>query len=256
MTKLTILLLEDSPLTANALAIMVREFGYEVAGVAASGEEALQLFEDTRPDLAILDIRVKGEMDGVAVGQAISKRRPIPIIYVTAYSEEYYEKAKITHPAAFFSKPYNERDLRNAIDLALYNFAQNTTPQQSASNTSDQSLAHIHFRPNSLWIKNKNGAFERLPISEIRWVEADNVYLNIYTDAHKKPYVLILGLQAFLQYGKYPELKQAHRSYIVNIRHITGFSNTEVTIEGTRTVPLSKTHAPTVIDALLNARGE
>jgi DNA-binding LytR/AlgR family response regulator len=253
MEKLKILILEDNPLTANALAAMVEDFGYEVVGIAASGQEALQLFETGHPDVAILDIRVEGDMNGIEVGKAIVQKRPIPIIYLTAFSEEYYEDAKITHPAAFFSKPYNERDLGIAIDLAINNFTQNKTTFNHPDAT--QELPNIYFKPDCLWLKIKSGdayAFERLQVSDILWVEADNVYLNIHTDCLKRPYVVILGLGKFLEHAHYPELVQAHRSHVINVRHVTSFSNTEVTFHCGKKVAMSKTYAPTVIEAILN----
>lgn len=113
MAKLRILIVEDEFIIAATIGLELKEMGYEVAGTFSSGEETIKNFEQINPDLALLDINLEGEMDGIETGQWIKERSDIPIIYLTGYSNpELQERAKETKPAGFFLKP---------IELAVLN---------------------------------------------------------------------------------------------------------------------------------------
>ena len=252
MSNVKILLLEDDILSAESLKCMLEDAGYQVVGVTASGDRAIELFQATDPDLIILDIRVKGAIDGVEVGRRINAIRPVPVIFLTAYAEEFYEQAKIVHPAAFFSKPYNERDLVNAIDLALHNFM-NDNKDDSIDKKVVTQLPNIYFAPDCIWIKSKSGhPFFRLAISDILWIKAENVYVDIYTTHRDAPFTLTLGLSDFVKHSAYEDLVQIHRSYIVNVQQVTGFSTTKIIIQDGQEIPVSKSHQEKTMQALLH----
>lgn len=116
-----ILIVEDEGLVALDLKDRLESFGYEVSGVLCSGEIAVEKIETLRPDLVLMDIMLIGEMDGIMTAEEIRKRLNIPVVYLTAYSEEkIIQKAKITEPYGYIIKPYNDRDLHIAIEIALY----------------------------------------------------------------------------------------------------------------------------------------
>jgi signal transduction histidine kinase/CheY-like chemotaxis protein len=116
-----IFIVEDQRLIAADLKNTLEKLGYVVVGGAASGEEALSEVDDAKPDLLLMDIRLGGEMDGIETASAIQKRRDVPVVYVTAYAdEETIRRAKLTSPFGYVVKPYNERELRAAIEIALY----------------------------------------------------------------------------------------------------------------------------------------
>lgn len=121
MNKEKILVVEDEWIIARQICGNLKDFGYEVSPIASSGEEALRLAETERPDLILMDIVLKGKVDGIeAVGQ-IALRYDIPIIYLTAYTnQEYLERAKPTKPFAYLVKPFKEQELYTNIEMALY----------------------------------------------------------------------------------------------------------------------------------------
>lgn len=121
MDKRRILVVEDERLVAKHIENMVRGLGYEVAGVAASGEDAVRIALGTLPDLVLMDIRLRGEMDGIAASEQIWDKAAIPIVYLTAYADEAtLERAKVTGPFGYLLKPFEERELYTAIEMALY----------------------------------------------------------------------------------------------------------------------------------------
>jgi AmiR/NasT family two-component response regulator len=120
--KIRILVVEDEALVAEDLKDMVLEFGYEVPGIARTGEKAIALAGEHQPDLVLMDINLASEMDGITAGGEIRSRWGIPIIYVTAFAnQEFIDRAKKTTPSGYILKPFNERQIQTAIEIALHN---------------------------------------------------------------------------------------------------------------------------------------
>jgi len=119
MTKL--LVVEDEGIVAKDIQIRLRNLGYEVAAVASSGEEAIQKAAETHPDLVLMDITLKGEMDGIEAAEEIISRYDIPVVYLTAHTDEKtLQRAKITEPFGYILKPFGEKDLYSTIEISLH----------------------------------------------------------------------------------------------------------------------------------------
>lgn len=116
-----ILIVEDESIVALALQEMVEQLGYQVVGNVLTGEEAVTKAIDLKPDLILMDIRLKGMIDGIEAAQKIRSKTDIPIIYLTAYGdEETVHRAKKTEPSAYIIKPFNELSLRSNIEIVLH----------------------------------------------------------------------------------------------------------------------------------------
>lgn len=119
-----ILIVEDQSLIVADLESTLAKFGHHVVGSAPSGEEAIAQADDLRPDLILMDVRLRGQLDGIATAAAIRERQDIPIVYLTAYAdEETFVRAKETGPFGYLVKPFNDRELRAAVEIALYKSA-------------------------------------------------------------------------------------------------------------------------------------
>lgn len=122
--KPSILIVEDSSLEVMYLRELLTGLGYTVAGSFDSGEGAVEFCGKNRPDLILMDIMLKGRLDGVEAGKIINERYHIPVIYVTALTDgKVMERARITHAYGYLIKPFQERELHNTIEMALYNHA-------------------------------------------------------------------------------------------------------------------------------------
>ena len=118
-----ILVVEDEEITALEIENSLKEVGYEVIGLAASYHEAIDYVVSTHPDLILMDIRLKGEHDGIRTAEDIHKIYDIPVIYLTAYSDmNTLYRAKDTNPYNYITKPFNDYDLRASIMIALNNY--------------------------------------------------------------------------------------------------------------------------------------
>ena len=118
--KARILLVEDEIITATALEKSLKNLGYDVVGIVSSGEQAVRRAAEKVPDLILMDIRLKGDMDGISAAQKIQSNYQIPVVYLTAHSDEGTVK-RILHsnPYGCLFKPFKKEDLRNAIEGAL-----------------------------------------------------------------------------------------------------------------------------------------
>jgi PAS domain S-box-containing protein len=121
MEPATILVVEDEGLVARDLQSRLISMGYACPAVSTTGADALQKASQFSPDLALMDIRLKGEMDGVEVAEQMRDMFDIPCVYLTAYTDdETLRRASITEPYGYLVKPFEEGELHTAIELALY----------------------------------------------------------------------------------------------------------------------------------------
>lgn len=116
-----ILIVEDEVVISRGIQYRLQNLGYGIAGKAYTGEEAVMLAEQTHPDLVLMDIHLAGEMDGIEAAGSIQAQNDIPVIYLTAYDDdEILQRAKLTKPFGFLLKPFDDANLRIAIEMALY----------------------------------------------------------------------------------------------------------------------------------------
>jgi PAS domain S-box-containing protein len=121
MAAQRILIVDDEIVIAKELEARLIRFGYEVAGIASSGQEAIALTAQTKPTLVLMDSVLKGGMDGIETAAGIRQCLPVPIIFLTADTDEVaLRRAKVTEPFAYIIKPFTEQELRINIEMALY----------------------------------------------------------------------------------------------------------------------------------------
>jgi len=117
-----ILVVEDEKIIAMDIQHTLRGFGYEVCGVVSSGEESIEQAFQNRPDLVLMDIGLKGPIDGICAARAIQSHLPIPVIYLTAYGDEKtLNRVDQTKPFGYIYKPFEESELWFKIETALSN---------------------------------------------------------------------------------------------------------------------------------------
>lgn len=123
MTSTRILIVEDEIIVASDLEIRLEKMGYSVCGLASSGQEAMTLARTHKPDIVIMDIVLKGELDGIETAALIRSEQNIPVIFLTAYADEHkLERAKPIEPYGYLVKPFQYRELKATIEMARYKF--------------------------------------------------------------------------------------------------------------------------------------
>lgn len=116
-----LLIAEDEGIVALNIQNRLEGLGYSVVANVSSGEEAISAVESTRPSLVLMDIKLEGNIDGIEAAAQIHRRFQIPVVYLTAYTnEETLNRAKLTEPYGYILKPFEARDLATTIEVALY----------------------------------------------------------------------------------------------------------------------------------------
>lgn len=121
MTSVRILIVEDEAIVALDLRRRLSSLGYEIVDVTAQGEIAVEIARKVRPDLTLMDIRLRGEMDGIKAANFIRTELNLPVVYLTAHADDAtVDRARVTEPFGYILKPFDERELRTVIEMALY----------------------------------------------------------------------------------------------------------------------------------------
>ncbi len=138
-----ILIVEDEWFIAQDIKSKVESFGYTVCGTASTGREAVEKTEETLPDMILMDIKLKGEMDGIETAEQIKMMHDIPIVYVTAFAvRELVDRIKKTGPYGYVLKPVRKETLHTAVEIAFY--------KHEMQKKVDDSTRRLEFLLNSL----------------------------------------------------------------------------------------------------------
>ena len=218
-------IVEDEPIIAADLSQQLRKSGIEVMDIFEDGESVLEYLETSIPDVIILDIQLYGDLDGVDVANQVNQRHDIPIIFLTSNTESRtFNRAKLTYPHAFLSKPFRIRDVLHAIELAI---------DQSEESSPDEDLVS-----DAIFIRNKD-SMEKVLFSDISYMKADGAYTQIITA--EKEYVFSQNLKTVEEKINYKPMKRVHRSYIVNVSKVDRLSQGYLYI-GKDKIPVSRSH--------------
>jgi len=150
-----IIIVEDERLVAQDIAQLLRDEGYTVSAIASDGKTAIQKIIEFLPDLVLLDIRIKGEIDGIEVAEHIQSFYAIPVIYLTAFSDvETLKRAQATNPMGYVLKPFRREQLLSSITIALSTFKKHKLvsepekPQPNYRLKSTVNYIHDHLHQN------------------------------------------------------------------------------------------------------------
>lgn len=132
MSKTRILVVEDESIVAKDIQKSLEKLGYEVPATASSAAAAYEKLEQIQPDLVFLDIKLKGDEDGIHIAGHIKEKYNIPVIFLTSYvDQETLDRAKVTEPYGYIVKPFNESDLKTTVEMALFKFSRDREVRDS-----------------------------------------------------------------------------------------------------------------------------
>lgn len=225
-TLIKILVIEDEMIIAAKISMQLTNLGYEVTGILPRGEQAIQQVKENRPDIILLDINLKGELDGIETARQVQLLADIPIIYLTANSDEAtFNRAKPTRPSAFISKPFKQLDLQRAIELTISRMAEHatglTTPE---SNTGEEQPYILSDR---IFVRYKEKMIKIL-LADILYMEADRNYSRIFTGTRE--YLLSITLKTIEEKLPSQLFQRIHRSYLINITQVDEVTESHVVI--------------------------
>ena len=215
-TLLKILVVEDEMIIGAKISMQLTSLGYEVTGILPRGEEAILHVQQNKPDIILLDINLKGKIDGIETARQIQLQNNIPVIYLTANSDEAtFNRAKSTRPAAFISKPFKQLDLQRAIELTISRMAEQENGNQPPEHPGDTEQPFI--LSDRIFVRHKE-KMVKIMLSDILYMEADRNYSRIFTTT--KEYLLSITLKRIEERLPVKLFQRIHRSYIINIMHV------------------------------------
>ncbi|MGD1846474.1 MAG: response regulator [Salibacteraceae bacterium] len=244
MDKINVLILEDEIIVAETLASDLESLGYNVTDIVDNGPDALASVERQMPDIALLDVQVIGDWDGIETASRIVAHQSIPIIYLTAHADsQTVSRARATHPAAFLVKPYNDRELPIAMELALDEFRKKedgSSPSTSETTTThEETPSGLPFQLNDVVFIKAGAGRKKIKLTDILWVDGSNNYVELHTLSGR--FVLSHTLKVFLETINLPQLVRIHKSHAVNLDRIDNVSADKVMV-GDHPIPIGRTY--------------
>jgi Response regulator of the LytR/AlgR family len=244
MEPAKILIVEDEFIIAEKLSADLAEIGYKITEVVSSGKEAIKSVGANPPDLIIMDINIDGDLDGIETTREIRRKLAIPVIYLTGLNDlEIFQKARMTRPSGYLSKPYNRQDIYHAIELALYN-ADGELAKPLIEKKQEESVCILNDR---IFLKDSRNCFNRISFEDIFWVKADGSYSVIETKYGR--HLASTNIKTIEKKISAPQFVRIHRSYLVNIhwvKQIVGKYSVvlELPNSGETKTPISKVEIP------------
>jgi len=231
--RIKILVVEDEMIIAAKISLFLTDLGYNVVAILPSGEEALQHILTEEVDLILLDIHLKGKIDGIETAVQLQKISKALVIYLTANSEDAtFNRAKTTRPAGFISKPFKRMDLQRSIELAMCRMTDDDTASLLSLHNKDVQQFILEDR---IFVKGKDRMI-KIMLTDVLYIEADRNYSRIFTSF--KEFLLSVTLKSIEEKLPKHTFIRIHRSYIVNMTQIEEVDDSSVMIAG-KPVPMS-----------------
>jgi DNA-binding LytR/AlgR family response regulator len=229
MPKINVLVVEDESIVSKDIQHSLKKLGYSVVGAASTGEKAIELATSTLPDIILMDIMLKGEMNGIEAADQIRKSCSIPVIFLTAYADEStLSKAKITEPYGYILKPFKEIDLHTTIEMAIYKHSR----EQEVVKERDLLFSLVENKDSTqkgyIFVKS-NSKLVKLKSEDIYYIEALKDYVVIHTPEAR--YTIHSTMKDIdLKMGQ-EEFVRVHRSFIVRLDKIATIEYPNLTLE-------------------------
>lgn len=241
--QIQVLIVEDEFIIADYIQGCLLNLGYDVVGICSCYNEAITALQNHHPDIAIIDIGIKGDKNGIDIANYISENLHIPFIFASSHGDKgTIDKAKKTRPAAYLVKPFTEEDLYATIETALINFS-----NQKIKAEPEEEIILIN---DGFFIRHKN-KFIKILLQELLYAEANDNYVNLFTtDTHFTLKTTLLKLQEVLPHY----FLRIQKSYIVNLHQLKSFDTEEVIIHN-KTLPIGKSYNEALFEKLKIVKG-
>lgn len=250
MQNTKILILEDDMIIAADISLHLTRMGYEIQGILTRGEEVLKTIQDHTPDIVLVDIQLKGDLDGVETAHQINALNlNISIIFLTANSDEAtFSRAKTTKPSAFITKPFKRLDLARAVELAVVKKQEHQKDNAEVVEASESENEPTPILNDRIFVKSGD-LMVKIFVEDILYAEAHRNYCKIYTAA--KDYLMTLPLNAFESKLSASHFLRIHRSYVINLKKVDALSDQceNVNISG-KHIPVSRSSKNELVNRL------
>lgn len=232
-----ILIVEDEPFIAENLQEMLSIFGYENTEIANSANQAIKAIKISRPELVLLDVKIKGDQDGIELGGIIKEQYQLPFVYITSYSDkETVNRAKHTQPLGFIVKPFTKDDVYAAIEVALFN--KNRIAAKGLTNVLASSNPTT-YNNDSIFIK-KKGMLEKVSYEDLLWIEAAGNHITVKVKDGRE-YTIRKSLKDITDKLPKDRFLRVHKSFVVLVDAVTAIDTSFVYL-GDKQIPIGRSY--------------
>jgi two-component system response regulator LytT len=240
MSQLKVLIVEDDPMISESLKDILILLNHKVVGIADNADSAIELCNKDLPDMALLDIQISGDIDGVDLAEIIRDQFDIPFIFTTAYADnETVLRARDKGPFGYLVKPYGIKEVNAAIQIAKASFDRLKTAEKVAVNLSKIVDNSIFLKVDSKLIKVK--------IEDILYVEAKGDYALFKTKS--KGYIVQTSMKHVEERLGHFYFQKIHRSFIINLSKIIDIEESNLLIED-KVIPISRANKESLFKRL------
>lgn len=225
--SINILVTEDESIVRKDIERSLKKLGYNVVGSADTGEKAIELAIKLKPDIALMDIMLKGELTGIDAAERIKEQIDIPIIFLTAYADEgTLAKAKVTEPHGYILKPFKEIDIHTSIEMAIHKHKKERELKIEADLL--RSLARHKDNAQYLFVKHQS-QLVKLEVSDVLYVEALKDYVIVKTVGEE--YTIHSTMKDIEKKLPLAHFMRIHRSYIINTDKIKAIASNGLVLD-------------------------
>lgn len=232
MPKTNVLVVEDESIVSKDIQHSLKKLGYNVVGAASTGEKAFELAQSEKPDIILMDIMLKGDINGIETASRVKEELQIPVIYLTAYADEStLEKAKVTEPYGYIIKPFKEVDLHTSIEMALYKFSK----EKEVLKARDLFYSIIENKESKdfIFVKSKS-RLVKIKTADIYFVEALKDYVVINTLDSR--YTIHSTMKDIVTKLEQDNFIRVHRSFIVRLDKIASIEYPNLHLENDKKI--------------------
>ncbi|MFN3916515.1 MAG: response regulator [Flavobacteriales bacterium] len=247
MALANVLVVEDESIVSKDIQMSLKKLGYSVVGSAATGEKAVELANELQPQIVLMDIMLKGQMNGIEAAEAIRQNNRIPVIYLTAYADEStLAKAKVTEPYGYIIKPFKEIDLHTSIEMALYKHSR----EQEVLKQRDLLYSIVDNKESNEFIFVKaNSKLVKINSKDIFFIEALKDYVVINTLNTR--YTIHSTMKDIEKKLSERDFIRVHRSFIVRLDKIASIDQPNIIMENDKKViPIGGSYKDDLVNRL------
>lgn len=239
MSKIKTLIVEDELIIAEDMKGMLIELGHEVIGIATDSDEAEKILALETPDIAMIDIHLKGKDDGISLAGMVRGKYDIPLIFVTSYSDrDTVERAKQVRPDGYIVKPFAKEDLYTAIEIAVFNHGK---VQGQLPGADKEASVNIVMR-DSIFIR-KDHMLIKIKFDDLVWIKSEMNYLELFCRENK--HLIRSTLKEFIERLPADMFLQVHKSYGINLKHMTAIDHTHMWLKNIQ-IPIGRSYLESV----------
>lgn len=239
VSNLKILIVEDELIIAEDMKGMLQEMQHEVIGIASDCKEAKDILEKMIPDIALIDIHLRGADDGISLATCIREKYDMPIIFITSYSDKAtIDRAKQLRPDGYIVKPFEKEDLFTSIEIAIFNYAKG---QKQKENVNKEDFGNVVIK-DSIFIR-KDYMLIRVKFDDLIWLKSEMNYLELHCRDNK--HLIRSPLKDFIDKLQSGSFLQVHKSYCINIKYITAIDHSFVMLNDIE-IPIGRSYMENV----------